>query len=210
MNNGEAKTVEYKSEIASGSINVPAYSTVSIDLPMTYDTPGKKTMTAEVTYGSETVPTDTSVTLKPTYNYTELLRDDLRAKTKELEGLLVKCAAKGISTDYENMRYRIISSFIDFFEEDEIKNDYQYILNYHDKCTKLYEEAKTRLENYLSDKEVPKEVPKYVTSNLETDGTLIYANTELNGKTERQPVLFIGYGHFERARNMIRFLTSTA
>ena len=203
MNNGEAKTVEYKSEVASGSINVPAYSTVSIDLPMTYDTPGKKTMTAEVTYGSETVPTDTSVTLKPTYNYTELLRDDLRAKTKELEGLLVKCAAKGISTDYENMRYRIISSFIDFFEEDEIKNDYQYILNYHDKCTKLYEKAKTRLENYLSGKEVPKEVPKYVTSDLETDGTLIYANTELNGKTERQPVFFIGYGHFERARNMI-------
>ena len=42
-----------------------------------------------------------------------------------------------------------------------------------------------------------------MTSDLETDGTLIYANTELNGKTERQPVFFIGYGHFERARNMI-------
>ena len=139
----------------------------------------------------------------PNYESTEKLRADLEDKAQELGGLLESCAARGIATDYERMRYNIINDFIGYIGDDEKENDYTHILYYHRKCSKLYEEAKASLESYLSGKDTPKLVPKYVTSDITTDGTLMYADTELNGTTERRPVFFLGYGHFDRARNAI-------
>lgn len=203
LNNGAAKTISYKTENAEGSINVDEYSTAGAKVKVIYETPGKKTITADFIYNSEKVSTDCTVTLLPSLNYTEGLREDLKNKCKELEELMVKCSAKGISFDYEKMRYRIINDFIEYMGDDENQNNYTYIIYYYEKCEKLYSDAKTALENYLSGKEKPKEVPKYVTSDITTDGTLMYANTELGGKYEKRPIFFIGYGHFEKARSKI-------
>lgn len=124
----------------------------------------------------------------------------------KLTPLMDKCAEKGISTDYETVNYYVIEKFMNSLLEDRNNTDYlnitaakhtPYVLD----CLKeLYDQTESSLNAYLSGEKEPMKVPRYVTSDIELDGQSLIADAVTDGKTQRRPVFFVGYGHFERAR----------
>lgn len=124
----------------------------------------------------------------------------------KLTPLMEKCNQQGISTDYETVNYSVIEKFMNSLLEDRNNTDYLNVtaskhLPYVMDCLqKLYDETQSSLNAYLSGEKKPLETPHYVTSDIKIDGQSLIADTVTDGETERRPVFFIGYGHFERTR----------
>jgi len=144
---------------------------------------------------------------KITFDYTETyavnLSAELDRKASELYTLISECNAKGISTDYEIINYRVIDRFSDYVLDDVSDGDLSRIFYTAESTDKLYKEAKENLESYLNGSKKAISVPEYVTSDISVDGQTMYAATEINGVEEIRPVFFVGYGHFQSAKNDI-------
>ncbi len=125
----------------------------------------------------------------------------------KLSAQLSECESKNIAVDYEKAYYAIIEKFIENIRIEQANGDVSRVGQYDYVLSKLYNEAYDNLQQYLDGKKTPFIVPKYVTGDIRTDGTTVYATTEANGVLAERPVFFVGYGHWDTAAAEIPFLS---
>ncbi|MBP3361732.1 MAG: beta-galactosidase [Clostridia bacterium] len=163
-------------------------------------------------YGEETIPlTLTSEKSIASYNYSVNVKmseknyagfiEKVKNMRADLKKLLYKCSKKHIAADYEMVNFSVINQFVGYIEEEHMLGDLSRMIEYDNALTSLYNEAKENLILYLDGKKTPPEVPKYVTSDMSVNGTSVLADTETNGKVERKPMFFVGYGHWQQVRD---------
>lgn len=139
----------------------------------------------------------------PTAAAADKMIADMANKTAMLKKLLDGCKNAGIPTDYETLNYRVCERFCVYMAEDKQCLDYRRLLYTYEECSKLFDEAAKAMESYLDGTGTAFSVPHYVTSDIETDGSALIAETENDGVRERRPVYFVGYGHFTQVKNDI-------
>lgn len=184
-------------------ISVPAHSGVRREIKHTFEEPGFYEIAIAFLADGEEMSTKTSIeiTQKP-LSITESMgiQKAMVEKTEEIKRLLDQCKEKGIPTDYEMVNYSVMEKFCQYTLDDIALEDTSRIY-YTESCiNNLYQEAKTKLSAYLAGEAVPFEVPRYVTSDITFEGVTAYADNEYQGGIERRPTFFVGYGHFNHAR----------
>lgn len=134
--------------------------------------------------------------------------EELRAMFDQLESttlprLQAKLAAahdKGIATDYETVDAATIEEFIPHGRDDIDHGRLdraEYIAN---SLETLDRQAETALDAYLDGSREPLAAPRYVTGKAEPHGYSMLGKTT---KGSNQPILFTGYGMFDRVRRDI-------
>ncbi len=120
----------------------------------------------------------------------------LEKQVKELKGLIKKCDNKGIDTPYEDSHLFILEDAIKCISDDTKNGEFER-LHYNARVTtRIYNEDKEKLENYLSGKEKPLIPNKYIDSSIRLDDKYFYATVEKpDGTVEEDVVFFHGYGH---------------
>ena len=135
--------------------------------------------------------------------YDEAL-EGLQIKADEIKDLIGQCNDRGISTDYEEPAAFILERFIDYIREDADREYYDIMEYTFEELERIYNEAKGNLEAYLAGEKEALETPKFVTGEIDIDGLTHWAYTEdSDGKEEQRPVFFVGYGHFDEAKEDI-------
>ena len=121
-----------------------------------------------------------------------------------LEGLLSECETKNIPTDYEKVNYAVIQRFIGYEREDAEKgfaDRAEYNIDY---LETLCSNTETVLKEYLSGNKKAFDIPRYITGSTAVNGYSVWGNTVNTAmKTEKRPISFIGYGHFQDVRSDI-------
>lgn len=119
---------------------------------------------------------------------------------RELKELLMQCNKRGISTDYETAAYSLICKSVETIEMMAENNYFTLFEEFDRVITREYEESVKMLKAYLNGEKKPLLVPKYINgSNLNLNGTTVYAQTEKNGIKQERPVFFVGFGHWDTA-----------
>ena len=111
-----------------------------------------------------------------------------------LEALLSECEIMNIPTDYEQVNYAVIKRFESLLNED-IKSSHPATETNIGYMNELYLEAKENLEAYIAGEKSPYYINKPDMSKLEWEGSRMYS--------EEQPVISIGAGHFDMAKQDI-------
>ncbi len=140
-----------------------------------------------------------NVLVSPTVETFKKQTDEIRAHIAELEALMKKCEANGITTDYEKVNLAILKRYIPIISSDiENKNTsrFDYLFRV---LGNIYTEAKNNMTEYLSGAKTATPATKMVTGDRKIIGNTIWADTETNGKKEHRPVFLVGYGHFNQA-----------
>lgn len=119
---------------------------------------------------------------------------------KEIELLIKKCKKNEIAYDSENAYYIIAERFIQYMQDDADRDDFSKTDYFIEKIDEILKEAKDNLNGYLSGEKTSVLLPKYILDGEdEIDGMDIVATSELDGKHEKRPMYFIGFGHFGNA-----------
>ncbi len=205
VNSGEAGTFTIKDK-ETGEVkefNVPAKSGIRHEIKRTYNEEGKFSLDVEYSNGTDTFDSGASVEISyvpATESYALNVIKVMREQIAEIAVLLKQCEDKGIDTAYETADYTILNIFPESLETDMSKNDLSRVYYTERTTTDIYNKTKAALEAYLRGDDTPKKVPKYISSEMIINGEDISADMEYKGIVERRPMFFIGYGHFERAR----------
>jgi len=127
----------------------------------------------------------------------ERLNTKLTHYVEILDGLLAECEDAGITTDYETAYREIINKFITYAANEVALGDTSNLTRYDTELTKLYDEAKENLKSYINKEKTPYAVPRFkLNDSLTFDGSVMYADMDINGTTENRPVFLTGWGHF--------------
>ena len=128
--------------------------------------------------------------------------DSVNAKLPQLEQLLLQNEAQGLSTDYERINYTVIKDFVQYGKDDIANGRLSRAQYVAFELQRLYDDADAKLRSYLSGKEVPQAAPRYVTGKSDISGYSFLGNTRVRstGATERRPIFYTGYGHFNQVR----------
>ncbi len=183
--------------------HVPAKSGIRHEIKRSYNDEGKYNVTVGFSDGGEEFNSSTDITISyvpATEAYAKNVINVMRGQIADIAGLLKQCRDRNIDTAYETADYTILKIFPESLENDISKNDLSRVYYTERTTTDIYNKTKTALEAYLSGERTPKRVAKYVTSNMTIDGEGVSAATEYEGIKEQRPVFFVGFGHFERAR----------
>lgn len=114
-----------------------------------------------------------------------------------LDGLLAECEDAGISNDYETAYREIINKFITYVANEAALGDTSNLERYDIELTKIFTEARDNLEGYLNKDKTPYAVPRFkLNDSLTFDGSVMYADMDVNGSTENRPVFLTGWGFF--------------
>ncbi len=205
VNSGEDGTFTIKDKVTNEvkEFSVPAKSGIRYEIKKTFKDEGSFPVAVEFSNGEQTFDSSTNVTVSlppATESYALNVIKVMREQIAELAGLLKQCEEKGIDTAYETADYTILTIFPESLETDMSKNDLSRVYYTERTTTDIYNKTKASLEAYLAGEDTPKKVSKYVNSEMIINGEDISANMEYNGIVERRPMFFIGYGHFDRAR----------
>ncbi len=208
VNSGEERVFTVESEIdgSKADIIVPANSGIRGELMKVYNDDGTAYPSAVFTVDDDSYKSQFKVNVVkklPTEEYSWGLVKKLEKNAKELKELIEKCEKKDIYPEYERIDYMVINRFAEYVTQD-IEHDEFTRIHYTEETTDaLYEKAKKSLNAYLNGEKSPLAVPRYITSDATPKGQMIYATTEYNGEYEERPVFFVGYGHFDDARDDI-------
>lgn len=195
--------VNLKSEKFSVNKTVQAapHSIQTLEFNAAFENYGEESLPLILTSGESTASYNYPVNVKMSEkNYTEFI-ENVKNMRDDLKNLLYKCSKKNIAADYETVNFSVINQFVGYIEQEHMLGDLSRMIEYGKALTSLYNEAKENLILYLNGEKTPPEVPKYVTSDISVDGTSVLANVETNGKVERKPMFFVGYGHWQQARD---------
>ncbi|MGG1516414.1 beta-galactosidase [Paenibacillus oryzisoli] len=134
-----------------------------------------------------------------------VILDSVNAKLPQLEQLLLQNEAQGLSTDYERINYTVIKDFIQYGKDDIANGRLSRAQYVAFELQRLYDEAMAKLQSYLSGAQAPQAAPRYVTGQSDISGYSFLGNTKVRstGATERRPIFFTGYGHFNQVRSDI-------
>ncbi|MBQ7986705.1 MAG: S-layer homology domain-containing protein [Clostridia bacterium] len=190
-------------------VTVPAHSGIRREIKHVFEDAGTYDIAITFKADGEEMSTRTNieVALRPMpTNEAMAIQEGMVKKTEEIKKLLDQCAKEGISTDYETINYSVMEKFCQYTLDDIALADTSRI-RYTESCINdLYDEAKANLNAYLAGEKEPFEVPRFITSDITYEGVTAYADNEFEGGIERRPTFFVGYGHFNHARNdMINF-----
>lgn len=117
----------------------------------------------------------------------------LSVKITETEALISECEKRGISTDYERVKYaaaKKVLKMLPVFTANGETESYDYNLEI---AYKLCSEAKAALESYLNNTAQPKEVVRTAADTPTVRGNSFYS--EATKKNE----FYVGYGHWEQS-----------
>lgn len=143
--------------------------------------------------GGEEYTSVKSVDIRFNYERYQKFDENLSQYIKELKELIHKCEEKGMKVDYEVAYYSLICQFRNTIAQEAKAGKFERMVEYERALTKIFEATKASLSAYLKGEKKPLNVPKYISSDIEFDGTNIIGNT-FDGKEEnRRPVFFTGY-----------------
>jgi hypothetical protein len=128
--------------------------------------------------------------------------DQLQAGLARLRRQIEQAERKGIAADYPRISATILENFIPWTREDIQTGE----LTRADYAVKDMEASLARAEAEIEKYEKTAALPgvaRYRTSPVEIQGTHFVADVERAGKVKREPVFFIGYGHFGQVRQDI-------
>lgn len=183
---------------ASETVKLAAGTGIRRSFSQKFDTYGDYELKIDCVSDKNTVSTSMDITVErqpATVDTAKALIAQLEKQAKDLKTLISRCTEKGISTDYENIAYELISLWSTYVQEDVDNNVLDRIYYQEETTNKIYTEAKASLQAYLNGTKTPIEVPRYVMSDQEVVGKNIWATNEYNGKLEKRPTFFVGYGH---------------
>ena len=153
---------------------------------------GEKNIECIFSDSKSTISSNFDVFADPSKEYFNETIEELKYNGKLLQNLIRRCKKLGINPDYEEVRCTIYNRFIEWFEDDLDHKEFsrsEYTLS----CLKeIYEETKTALYSYLNGSAKPLEVPKYVVSDMEIDGSRIITDAEYKGEIVRRPMFMVG------------------
>ena len=201
VNEGEEKKITLSSSNGdyNEKITVPAHSGIRKTIKTSFSEHGDVNYKIYAESDDEKLESSFKVKIQPSIESFGSIFEDMDAMAVELKGILDKCAANGISTDYETINYTIIDRFCTIIREDVDNQEYERAFYVYDACKELFEDAKKTCESYLAGTSKPQVVTRYKTGEVTLDGRTIYATTETDGVIEKRPFFFTGYGHFEMA-----------
>lgn len=109
----------------------------------------------------------------------------------ELKGLLDQCQSRGIDTDYERINYAVIRKFESYLNQDEQQGVDSLQLAYNRaQIDRLYQEAKTNLQAYISGSKAPMSVTDYDFNQVRQQGNKL---TTADGK-DIYSIGYMGWG----------------
>ena len=201
VNEGEEKTVtiSYSNSDVTETVAIPAQSGIRRTFNAALSGHGKQKFAVEAKYGEETITATCDVNVQPSLDSFEPMFIQMDAWAAELKEKLDECSMNGISTDYELVNYTVIERFCKIIREDYEAGEYDRAFYVYDACEKLFNEAKSACEGYLSGELKPQTVTRFKTGEVTIDGPMVYATTETDGVIEKRPFFFTGYGHFENS-----------
>jgi hypothetical protein len=120
-----------------------------------------------------------------------------RERAKAVRALYEQARGKRLDAAYPLVSLTVADNFCDFISEDLDHLQVVRAGQQLDELAGVLDRAQKELANLLDEgaKELP--VPRYVTSPIEIQGTSFVATVRWpDGRRERRPVFFTGYGHF--------------
>jgi len=128
----------------------------------------------------------------------------LNGYAETLKNLIGQCEARDIPTDYEAVNLGIIKRYISLIENEANHEDFSRMGQYDYALTRLYKEAKESLIKYLDGEKTSVSVPKYVTSDIISNGKSVRAMTDTG---EERTVFFTGFGNWETVADEIPYFS---
>ncbi|QGQ94885.1 hypothetical protein EHS13_08340 [Paenibacillus psychroresistens] len=183
---------------------VPAGKVLKKAIPVTFHALGNQEVKATLTENGTGIVKEAKVQVAVSRNDAGLNAafDDLNARLPILEGLLSQAKAKNIPVDYETVNYTVIKNFIQY-GKDDVASSFTSRADYvATELEKLFQEAETNLNAYLSGQKTALAVPRYVTGATDIEGYSFMgaAKTSVSDVIQNRPIFFTGYGHFNQAK----------
>lgn len=197
------KTLTIKSEKAdvNAKVVLPANQSGTYEFKTILGGYGDVDIDVTVTDGKQTYTATATTNVCADAEITETVIATQKRNLDELAQLMAQCEALSIPIEYQKVKYNTIELFIKYLEEDLKDNDLTRIAEQDKVLTRLYNEAKAEFEGYLSGELEPVSVPKYVSSDIEIEGSHFVATTQReDGTQEVRPVFFVGAGHWAQSR----------
>ncbi|MEF2248516.1 S-layer homology domain-containing protein [Paenibacillus sp. IITD108] len=188
-------------------INIPAQSAaeVKVDFAPSQATAYELDFTLAEADGIRTLTETINVNVVMTPEALQHKLEAIAEKLPLLEQKLGVVEAQGLSTDYERINYTVIKEFIKYGQDDIVNNRLSRAYYVVEELERLYNEAQSKLQQYLDSSAQPQEVQRYVTGKTDISGYSFMGDTVVrsSGATEKRPIFFTGYGHFGKVREDI-------
>lgn len=125
----------------------------------------------------------------------------VEARFAEFNSLHDQCKAKGLALDYPTVTKTMLEQFIPYAHED-LENNCIWRAEYAVKdMDRSLDQSIATMKAYLADPSVVPNARRYQTSKFDIEGLSFVANRrDSQGKADRGPVFFVGYGHFGQLR----------
>ncbi|SDX70087.1 beta-galactosidase [Paenibacillus sp. CF384] len=204
----EAETYQISLPNVSGSelqeVTVPAGKVLKKAIPVSFPAVGDQQFKVIIMKKEtgESKQETIAVSVKRDAEALLSLLNELSEKLPTLENLLATAKVRRIPVDYETVNYTVIKNFIQY-GKDDITNSLltraDYVVNELDR---LYNEAITNVQAYLSGKKTAMSVPRYISSRSKLKGFSFIGPTKTatSNKVDNRPIFFTGYGHFNQAK----------
>lgn len=117
---------------------------------------------------------------------------ELEAYAEEIGRLCEECRSQNIPTVYEEANLAVIEAFIDNIILESDYGDCFRIGQYNYELTTIYRETVDNLRKYLNFEKTAFDVPRFLTGNIEKDGTSLIATVADTSGQRTQPTFFTG------------------
>lgn len=125
--------------------------------------------------------------------------DEVRANLAKLRNAMQGWEERGLPLDYPTVTQTVTENFIPWIEEDIQRWEVQRALQQIDELTGILQAALAQCEDPPPASALT--VPRYQTGEIEIAGGHFVADVKWpDGRTQRRPVFFNGYGHFSSVR----------
>lgn len=158
---------------------------------------GNCSLTVTLKSGGETLASGTSPMTIHTVAGAEQQLEALRKRTTAGKELLAQARAKGFDGAYPLVGLTVAENFCDFVADDLAHREVLRAEEQLASVAAILDRVERELGDLLSGRRKELVAPRYVTSPIEIQGTSSVATVRWpDGREERRPVFFTGYGHF--------------
>ena len=126
----------------------------------------------------------------------------LAMQKDKIKSLLEECRVRNLPVDYPMVSYTVINEFLRFGTDDIKEGFFERSVYCLRALEKISDAAAAELTQYLNGEKKPPVLARYKTGRLTRDGYSFVGDAVNNytGEAVRQPVFFLGYGHFKDVR----------
>jgi hypothetical protein len=132
---------------------------------------------------------------------------ETRGRVDRVQARLEEARARGLDGAYPLVSLTVARNFCDWIEEDLAQGEVLRAGEQIDAVGKVLDHAEAAVRAFLEDGQKELVVPRYMTSPIGIDGTSFIATVRWpDGREERRPVFFNGYGAFGSVRRDVEKL----